>query len=85
MTRMPRQRGVALLLVMWLIMLLAGLIGAFALIARTEHLQGRVQVRGLVAENAARGRSRVTERVDLVSKPYGRSELADRVVRLLQQ
>ncbi|GAB3098335.1 type II secretion system protein GspK [Lysobacter terrae] len=54
MNRIARQRGVALLLVMWLIMLLAALVGAFALIARTEHLQGRVQVRGLVAENAAR-------------------------------
>jgi len=48
------QRGVALLLVMWLVALLAALVGAFALIARTEHLQGRVLVRGLVAENAAR-------------------------------
>lgn len=48
------QRGVALLLVMWLIALLAALIGAFALIARTEHLQGSVLVRGQVAENAAR-------------------------------
>jgi general secretion pathway protein K len=48
------QRGAALLLVMWLIALLAALVGAFALIARTEHLQGRVLVRGLVAENAAR-------------------------------
>jgi PAS domain S-box-containing protein len=37
------------------------------------------------AENAARGRSSVTERVELVSKPYRRSDLADRVVRLLQQ
>lgn len=48
------QQGAALLLVMWLIALLAALVGAFALIARTEHLQGRVLVRGLVAENAAR-------------------------------
>jgi len=48
------QHGAALLLVMWLIALLAALVGAFALIARTEHLQGRVLVRGLVAENAAR-------------------------------
>ena len=48
------QRGAALLLVMWLIALLAALVGAFALIARIEHLQGRVLVRGLVAENAAR-------------------------------
>jgi hypothetical protein len=37
------------------------------------------------AENAARGRSSVTKRVELVSKPYRRSDLADRVVRLLQQ
>ena len=54
MTRRSFQRGVALLLVMWVIALLAALVGAFALIARTEHLQGRVLVRGLVAENAAR-------------------------------
>lgn len=47
-------RGAALLLVMWLVALLAALIGAFALIARTEYLQGRVLVRGLAAENAAR-------------------------------
>jgi general secretion pathway protein K len=48
------SRGAALLLVLWLIALLAALVGAFALIAGTEHLQGRVLVRGLVAENAAR-------------------------------
>jgi general secretion pathway protein K len=48
------SRGAALLLVMWLIALLAALVGAFALIARTEYMQGRVLVRGLVAENAAR-------------------------------
>lgn len=54
MTRSCYQRGAALLLVMWLIALLAALVGAFALISRTEHLQGRVLVRGLVAENAAR-------------------------------
>ena len=54
MSRLVAQRGAALLLVMWLIALLAALVGAFALTARTEHLQGRVLVRGLVAENAAR-------------------------------
>lgn len=54
MKRRTGQAGAALLLVMWLIALLAALVGAFALIARTEHLQGRVLVRGLVAENAAR-------------------------------
>jgi general secretion pathway protein K len=54
MKRRAGQHGAALLLVMWLIALLAALVGAFALIARTEHMQGRVLVRGLVAENAAR-------------------------------
>ena len=52
--RRARARGAALLLVLWLIALLAALVGAFALIAGTEHLQGRVLVRGMVAENAAR-------------------------------
>ena len=49
-----RDRGAALLLVLWMIALLSALVGAFALIAGTESLQGRVLVRGLVAENAAR-------------------------------
>lgn len=48
------QRGVALLLVLWLIVLLTALVGGFALTARIEHMQGRVLVRGLVAESAAR-------------------------------
>lgn len=51
---MTRPRGAALLLVLWLIALLTALIGGFALIARVENLQGRVLVRGLVAEAAAR-------------------------------
>lgn len=49
-----RVRGVALLLVMWLIALLAALVGGFAMAARVEYLQGRVLSRGLVAEQAAR-------------------------------
>jgi general secretion pathway protein K len=49
-----RMRGAALILVLWLIVLLTALIGAFAVAARTENLQGRVLVRGLVASNAAR-------------------------------
>lgn len=49
-----RARGVALLLVMWLIALLTALVGAFALTAKTEGLQGRVLNRGLVAGEAAR-------------------------------
>lgn len=49
-----RQRGAALLLVMWLIAMLTALIGSFALMARVENLQGRLLVRGLVAQNAAR-------------------------------
>lgn len=49
-----RMRGAALLLVLWLIVLLTGLVGGFALLARVEGLQGRALTRGLVAGNAAR-------------------------------
>ena len=49
-----RMRGAALLLVLWLIVLMTGLVGSFALLARVEGLQARALVRGLVAENAAR-------------------------------
>jgi len=47
-------RGAALLLVLWLVALLTALIGAFALTAKTEGLQGRVLHRGLIAREAAR-------------------------------
>ncbi len=50
----PQARGAALLLVMWLVALLASLIGAFALSARIERLQERVLSRGEVAGEAAR-------------------------------
>ena len=52
--RSRRQAGAALLLVLWLIALLTALIGAFALIAKIEGLQGRVLHRGVIAEQAAR-------------------------------
>lgn len=60
------QRGAALLLVMWMIALLAALVGAFALTARIESMQGRVLSRGVVADQAARAgleyaMTRVTE------------------------
>lgn len=48
------MRGVALLLVLWLIALLTALIGAFALTARIELLQGRVLGKGAEAEEIAR-------------------------------
>lgn len=54
MTPPARQAGAALLLVMWLIALLASLIGAFALSARVERLQERVLSRGVIAGEAAR-------------------------------
>ena len=54
MTRQANHRGAALLLVMWLIELLAALIGAFAMTARIERLQERVLSRGAVAGEAAR-------------------------------
>lgn len=53
MTRHPR--GAALLLVLWLLLLLAGLVSVFALSARTEALQGsalRVNVAGRQAAEA---------------------------------
>ncbi|WP_440976170.1 general secretion pathway protein GspK [Pseudoxanthomonas winnipegensis] len=59
------QRGVALLLVVWLIALLTALIGAFALAARVEALQGRVTAEGSVAREVARaGLEYAMQRVD---------------------
>lgn len=49
-----RIRGAALLLVLWLIVLLTALIGAFALTARVESLQGRVLGKGAEAQEIAR-------------------------------
>lgn len=49
-----RVRGAALLLVLWLIVLLTALVGSFAMVARVEHMQARVLVRGLAADGAAR-------------------------------
>ena len=51
---MKRCRGVALLLVMWLTMLLAAVVGTFALAAQTEKMQGRTLSRGVAAEEVAR-------------------------------
>ncbi|MCD9006539.1 general secretion pathway protein GspK [Luteimonas sp. XNQY3] len=50
----PAHRGAALLLVLWLITLLAALVGAFALTARIEQQQGRVLSRGVAGDQAAR-------------------------------
>lgn len=52
--RRKSNRGAALLLVLWLLLLLAGLIGGFALTARVESMQGQVQVRGVAATAIAR-------------------------------
>jgi general secretion pathway protein K len=51
---MRRSRGAALLLVLWLMVLLIALVGAFSLAARTEGLQGHALVDGVQAEQAAR-------------------------------
>ncbi|VXB99614.1 Type II secretion system protein K [Luteimonas sp. 9C] len=48
------HRGAALLLVLWLITLLAALVGAFALTARIEQQQGRTLSRGVAGDQAAR-------------------------------
>lgn len=47
------QRGAALLLVLWLLVLMIGLISVFALGARTEALQGRTLARSAAARYAA--------------------------------
>lgn len=49
-----QQRGAALLLVLWLIVLLTALVGAFALTARIEQIQGRVLSHAVVCDQAAR-------------------------------
>ncbi len=74
-----RASGAALLLVMWMIALLAALVGAFALTARIESMQGRVLSRGIVASQAARAgveyaMTRVTDAdPDLQWLPDGRA------------
>ncbi|MDQ3159788.1 MAG: general secretion pathway protein GspK [Pseudomonadota bacterium] len=51
---MARQRGAALLLVMWLILLLSGLVAGYAMSARIESMQGNGLARSVVASEAAR-------------------------------
>lgn len=51
---MKQMHGAALLLVLWLIALLTALIGAFALTARVEALQGKVLSGGVQAQELAR-------------------------------
>lgn len=50
---MKSARGVALLLVLWLLVLMTGLVSAFALTARVEGLQGRWLGRSVAARLAA--------------------------------
>src|SRR6476659_8184877 len=52
MTR--HSRGAALLLVLWLMVLLIALVGAFSLTARTEGMQGRALVDGVQGDEIAR-------------------------------
>jgi general secretion pathway protein K len=49
-----RQRGAALLLVMWLILLLSGLVAGYAAAARIESMQGNGLARGTASAEAAR-------------------------------
>ena len=56
MMPLPRQpaRGAALVLVLWLIALLTAVVGAFALAARIEHLQQRVETDDAIGQEKAR-------------------------------
>lgn len=49
----PRQRGVAFVLVLWVIALVTILLGSFAMIARTENLQARHLFNSTTARYAA--------------------------------
>lgn len=49
----PRPRGAALLLVLWMLLLMAGLVAVFALTARTEALQGSALRQQVAGRNAA--------------------------------
>lgn len=51
---MTRMRGAALLLVLWIVLLLAALVGGYALNARIESLQGHGLARALQARQSAR-------------------------------
>lgn len=53
MSRGP-VRGAALVLVLWLIVLLTAVVGGYALLGRTGHLQGRTETRQLQGDAAAR-------------------------------
>ena len=48
-----RQRGVALLIVMWALTLLAIMLGGYAMLARTEGMQARYQFAQAQAHYAA--------------------------------
>ncbi len=52
--RVHPQRGAALLLVMWLILLLSGLVAGYAMSARIESMQGNGLARSVAAREAAR-------------------------------
>ncbi|HEY4529965.1 MAG TPA: type II secretion system minor pseudopilin GspK [Luteimonas sp.] len=51
---MARQRGAALVIVMWLVALLTALVGAYAATSRIEYMQGRGLHGAVMAESAAR-------------------------------
>lgn len=53
--RNRHQSGIALLLVLWMMVILIGIIGVFALIAGTENKQGKLLARGVQARYAAEG------------------------------
>jgi general secretion pathway protein K len=53
--RQENQRGIALLLVLWMLIILIGIIGVFALIASTEQQQGKLLARTAQAHYAAEG------------------------------
>jgi len=54
-TKKKTESGIALLLVLWMLIILVGIIGVFALVASTEHQQGKLLARTVQAHYAAEG------------------------------
>lgn len=77
-----RQRGAALLLVMWVVLLLGGLVAGYAMAARIESLQGNGAGRALVAAEAARAGVEVAAARMLELDPARRWAVDGRAYRL---
>lgn len=80
---MRRVQGAALLMVLWIILLLAGLVSGYALSARVESLQGNGLARELAAREAARAGVEYAVKRMLEPNPSRRFAADGRAYRLV--